>query len=441
MKTIEEFIGKMIQGDCLEVLRDIPDNSVDACVTDPPAGISFMGKEWDTFDHDMFGKKGEEGENDLKVKKNFNILPRYNNADLIGFQNFICQAFTEVIRILKPGGHALVWAIPKTSHHTAMGLERAGFEIREKIFHIFGSGFPKSLNISKAIEKKNSPDKWKNNRYGGGNAKCSKCGKWIISGNPCKCPKDKIEFESVEAKQWDGWGTTLKPAVEEWILIRKPLSEDTIVENVLKWRVGGLNIDGCRIKVDPEIDKSQLKTMNRSAKAQDERKGWGMNAHTSDTPQVVSSKGRFPANIILDEESGKMLDKQTGLLKSGDNCIRRQEGHFLKHGGLGKDGDVQTTYGDVGGASRFFYCAKASRKEKGENNEHPTIKPIALMEYLVKLITKEGQIILDPFMGSGSTIIACIKQNRNYIGIEKETEYCEIAKKRIEEETRQGKLL
>src|SRR3990167_3553134 len=153
IKNWEEMRNEVVNADCLEAMKLMPNNCVDSIVTDPPAGISFMGKEWDTFDKNMFGKKGEEGENDLKIKKDFDILPRYGNADLMGFQNFICQVFTEAIRVLKPGGYALVWAIPRTSHHTAMGLERAGFEIRDIINHIFGSGFPKSLNIGKQIDK------------------------------------------------------------------------------------------------------------------------------------------------------------------------------------------------------------------------------------------------------------------------------------------------
>ena len=143
------FINKIICDDCINAMKELPDNSVDSVVTDPPASISFMGKSWDTFDKKTFGIKGDEGKNDLKVKKNFKILPRYKNSNYQNFQDFICQAFTEAIRILKPGGYCLVWAIDRTSHHTAMGLERAGFQIRRKIYHIFGSGFPKSRNIWK----------------------------------------------------------------------------------------------------------------------------------------------------------------------------------------------------------------------------------------------------------------------------------------------------
>ena len=205
------------------------------------AGINFMGHEWDLYDKAMFGKKGEEGLNDLKVKKNFEILPRYSNSDLMGFQDFICKAFTEVLRVLKPGAHALVWAIPRTSHHTAMGLERAGFEVRDCITHVFGQGMPKSLNISKAIDKqKKAKREVIGQRKGCGNIPNDKGGKWGLKSN---VPIDITVPNTEEAKQWEGWGTSLKPAVENWWLVRKPISEKTITANCPSCKVEGSNFD------------------------------------------------------------------------------------------------------------------------------------------------------------------------------------------------------
>lgn len=353
---------------------------MDSIITDPPAGISFMGRSWDTFDKDMFGKKGEEGINDLKVKKDFDILPRYGNSDLQAFQDFICKVFTEAIRVLKPGGHCLVWAIPRTSHHTAMGLERAGFEIRDIVHHIFGQGFPKSRNI----------------------------------GN--------------------GLGTALKPAVEHWILCRKPLSEKTVVANVLKWGTGAINIDESRIPYDTnnipiggfgkmEIGighpqetmpmKNSPKSMvgtdmtkaTHKVQSNDDRPSVGKRTKTfGDEGEPISGgedtidwkanpTGRFPANLIVEDIAGTWV--------------------------------------------KYFYCPKASKKDKNKGlseeikNTHPTTKNTILIKYLIQLITPKGGIVMDMFGGSGSTGVACKELEYRYILIEKDKGYMEIARKRL----------
>src|SRR3990167_2785297 len=289
IKNWEEMRNEVVNADCLEAMKLMPNNCVDSIVTDPPAGISFMGKEWDTFDKNMFGKKGEEGENDLKIKKDFDILPRYGNADLMGFQNFICQVFTEAIRVLKPGGYALVWAIPRTSHHAAMGLERAGFEIRDVVSHIFSTGFPKSLNIGKQIDKiqnrkreiiGENPNK-KGRKYDGSGG----FGSATLTDNGI----NKGVYLSKGTSEFEGWGTALKPAVEHWILCRKPLSEKNVASNVLKWGTGGINIDGSRIG-------------NESISVHNAPKGTfagGEEGRGSDTESYRNHQGRFPSNLIL----------------------------------------------------------------------------------------------------------------------------------------------
>lgn len=507
------MINKVHCTDCIEFMKQIPDNSVDAIVTDPPAGISFMQKSWDTFDKNMFGKKGEEGENDLKVKKNFEILPRYGNADMLGFQDFICVAFTEAIRCLKPGGHALVWAIPRTSHHTAMGLERAGFEIRDICTHIFGSGFPKSYNIAKGIDALKRVGK--THPKGINQSELSKnTGQEVIRIQP-NCgilgekrnvlKRENAELVTPEAKGWDGWGTALKPASEHWILCRKPISEKTIAENVLKWGVGGLAIDDCRIPSGTEHFRGYVGS-RKTENDWKSKSGLQGNFNATDSP-----KGRFPSNFILTcnceeiieqgeakppykykdknyAEKGFMpnvnaqapynyndkgrqiihtnplcpcyiLDHQSGKLKSGKMKQNINGGNFNVYGHQ-YPRNVETI-GDMGGASRFFYVAKASKSErdmgcdnlplkeiypqnnsierkelnstKNERvrNNHPTVKPLAFMKYLVKLISREGQIVLDPFAGSGSTLIACRDLGRKFIGIEKEADYVRIAEARL----------
>ena len=219
----------------------------------------------------------------------------------------------------------------------------------------------------------------------------------------------------------------MKPANEPTVVARKPLSEKTIAANVLRWGTGGLNIDGCRIG-NETIVSLPSNNCNCSIYAQD--------TYSKHVPivNITEHVGRFPANVILDEVAGELLDAQSGTLKSGSNCRRTKVGSFSEHGGLGRAGDIQTTYGDSGGASRFFYCAKAAKKERGEGNVHPTVKPLKLMKYLVKLVTPPKGVVLDPFMGPGTTAIACMNTQRNFIGFEMDKGYYDIACKRIEEQ-------
>lgn len=355
-------------GDCLEVLKTLPDNSVDALVTDPPAGISFMGKEWD-----------------------------HHKGGRLEWIKWMSSVMHECLRVMKPGAHGLVWALPRTSHWTATALEDAGFEIRDVITHLFGQGFPKSHNLEKA------------------------CG----------------------AK---GQGTALKPASEHWILIRKPISEKTIAENVLKWGCGGLNIDGCRIGTE---------AMPSGGSIPDIRANNYENSHgkTRLKTEIVVKQGRFPANLVLSHSSHctdeachmfecpvVLLDEQTKDTRAGKpsgsfSCRPKREtipgsakaiedrGELQKHEGYES--------GPVSGASRFFYCAKISPSERGKDNKHPTVKPQKLMRYLCRLVTPPAGVILDPFMGSGSTGLAAKSEGFQFIGIEKEEEYVKIAEARI----------
>ena len=411
-------LNEVLVGDCVERLKELSDNSVDSVVTDPPYALGFMGKEWDTFDKSQFGRKGKEGLNDLKVKKNFDILPRYDSNSKNSFQDFTFKWAREVFRVLKPGGHLLSFGGNRTYHRMVVAIEDAGFEIRDMIEWIYGSGFPKSLNIGKAIDKlqgnkreiiKEVPDRW----TGRGS---------VYQYSQQQLKKDKVKITRGKSIG-EGWGTGLKPAHEPIVVARKPLSEKSVALNVLKWKTGGLNIDECRIGT--EQTKTTIKDLseahgNKFGKA-------GINYKT--LGYKLNKPGRFPANLILDEEAGKLLDEQSG------------------------------------GASRFFYCAKASKKERdlgldgfdekvkiyraerngtGDvskgmerfksvmRNVHPTVKPIKLMRYLVRLVTPKGGVVLDPFCGSGSTCIAAVLEGFNFIGIEREGEYVDIARARID---------
>lgn len=531
------------RGDCREVLRDLPDNSVDAVVTDPPYELGFMGKKWD--------------------------------GTGIAYS---VEMWREVLRVLKPGGHLLAFGGTRTYHRMACAIEDAGFEIRDQIQYLYGSGFPKSYNISKGINAKQrvgtcQPQGLRKARMGEDYEPTGQ--EDYRKGRMFEqLPDDNHkEILTGDAQQWDGWGSALKPANEPVCLARKPLSEKTIVENVLKWGVGGLNIDGCRIGTEQTTTVRNGDSGGNGAFGRDERVG-----------EWTNPPGRFPANIILDEEAGRMLDEQSGERSPGrgGTMVAGYQNEYV--GGKANNVIKCPGYSDKGGASRFFYCAKASRSERnagldsyvtmkynmdksilgglswndvsmvvvrllrkatsdmeavsfniGESGEsitvqchkdslsitsmeiskiieskilnllmpshisefivdvnyamgrggsrvisaesssqlqmnsgisqenatllmvavrnviselllrinerdewkdasnfHSTVKPISLMRYLCRLITPPNGIVLDPFMGSGTTGCAAALEGFDFIGIEQDAEYIEIAKRRIE---------
>ncbi len=558
---------QIIHGDCLEELRKLSNDSIESLCTDPPAGISFMNKEWDSH-------KG-------------------GRLEWIAWMSSVMK---ECLRVLKPGAHGLVWALPRTSHWTASALEDAGFEVRDCIYHIFGSGFPKSLDISKAIDKEAGAERkvigksanWRPAKTKGG-AGFDKA----VGSGPTEMGITAPATDS--AKLWQGFGTALKPAVEcwwlvrkksdslpEWLLsarsaeknskpihaelgavterlaqlsviikraaeeienlarsgreasgfagmdmllsalkeadtdlsivwswnntsgadlsvaktcitlmelrqtieskilsfyplqntqldtmapdvncawlIRKPISEKTVAKNVLKWGVGGLNIDGSRIETNEKLSFGSRELGD----------GIKYGKCTPTTDGIQNPQGRFPSHLILDEEAGEMLDEQSGPCKTGE----------IKPHNINYESEVKFNYSKkitshfrpdaASGASRFFYCAKTSKSERNAGlegmpeqmlatstgqtrpnkparlgadpsavqspvaNHHPTVKPQKLMRYLIKLITPPNGTVLDPFMGSGSTGVAAKAEGFGFVGVEREAEYFEIAKKRVE---------
>ena len=533
----------IINNDCLIALKELPENSVDAIVTDPPYGLSFMGKKWD-YD-----------------------VPS-------------TEIWKECLRVLKPGGYLLAFAGTRTQHRMAVRIEDAGFEIRDMIAWIYGSGFPKSLNIGKAVDKLQgnerevvgkSPhfDKYNSENYVKDNAV-------EYAGRKTK---EEVGYLTKGTSEWEGWGTALKPALEPITVARKPLSENTVAENCLKWGVGGINIDGSRVEATGK-DLEQLNSewdREWSVDYSDYAEKVGGTAGFNMDKAKVENKGitgRFPANLIHDGS-----DEVLGLFPSPHGAGNKRGSGEVKHGEhsslFGIDGHESNgmRFGDSGSAARFFYCAKASKSERnrgldgtltvkytgtiwkeenivaaqllkkvisgmaqmsfstGESGEslmvqfpkgssfitetiinkimtsqilnsltlsltneytqdanlevelggnlvenvanlkawiltitkdnlglalganhvalemlsqiskkenwkeatnfHSTVKPIALMEYLVKLVSKEGHTVLDPFLGSGTTAIACKNLNRNCIGIERDAEYVKISEARI----------
>lgn len=341
---------KLIHGDCLDVLKGMPDNSVDSIVTDPPYGLSFMGKKWD-YD-----------------------VPEQ-------------AIWEECFRVLKPGGHMLAFAGTRTQHRMAVRIEDAGFEIRDMIAWVYGSGFPKSMDVSKAIDKAAGAvrevigSKTKA-RSSVGNSALPTCGE----GKTVYKTWDVTAPSSDKAKQWSGWGTALKPALEPITVARKPF-KGTVAANVLAHGTGALNIDGCRIGEGGGRKRSGEEHYKTAPGAMSSYK-WCASS--------VEGLGRWAANLI-------------------------------------HDGSYEPTE-LLGGAERFFYCAKTSRKDRGEGNTHPTVKPTDLMAYLCRLVTPPGGVVLDPFMGSGSTGKAAMREGFRFIGIEMDAEYLAIAEARIAHE-------
>lgn len=384
-------LNKIYNMDCLEGMKRLPDNSIDAVVTDPPYGLSFMGKKWD-----------------------------YDVPTV--------EIWKECLRVLKPGGYLLAFAGTRTQHRMAVRIEDAGFEIRDMIAWVYGSGFPKSLNIGKAVDKLQG-----NEREDLGYNDNSRTNKPDVDVYEAGI-RGKESRLSKGYSQWEGWGTALKPALEPITVARKPL-EGTVAENCLKWGVGGINIDGCRVGMS-EQDKegSSGNWKPKGYELKDSIYEFGTKVVKTEQPS-----GRFPANFIHDGS-----DEVVGLFPNCKGWSSQKHNSFNPYGGnaLNKSNSIREGeyegYNDSGSAARFFYCAKASKSERNtgcedleKKNNHPTVKPIAVMEYLINLVSREGHVILDPFSGSGTTAIAAFNKGRNFIGFEISKEYCEIAKRRV----------
>jgi site-specific DNA-methyltransferase (adenine-specific) len=448
-------------GDCLEVLKTIPDNSIDAVITDPPYGIGFMNKEWDNpeklrqqQERDLERSKIRNENGTAPVTASFSPFPGQGykgRKEGLWFQQW-CQLWAEeCLRILKPGGHILSFSAPRTYHRMASAFEDAGFEIRDQLMWVFGSGFPKSHNIGKAIDKIEGNEREivgrKIQRVDGTTRNLQPNGGFMKENVKTKPSDGYIDIEkpgSENSEKWEGWGTALKPAHEPIVMARKPLSEKSIAENVLKHGTGGINIDGSRIEMK-QGDKMDIRRYNEY---HDTFSSYEEGESPKGKEYIVNEPhegGRFPANIIFDEEAGQLLDEQSGERGNGwKKNYGKEDYNGLQYSSstqqciFGGGYNGKNTYSDKGGASRFFYCPKAAKKDRGEGieliNNHPTVKPTDLMRYLINLITPPNGTILDPFMGSGSTGKAAVRCGLNFIGIEKEQEYMDIASARIEHE-------
>lgn len=507
-------------GDCLDVLARLGDASVDAVVTDPPYGLEFMGKEWDApwkaegavvTDPASVGgfQDGAGGNPYSRSRIRFGIGA--------GFQKWCEDWAAECLRVLKPGGHLLAFGGTRTWHRLACAIEDAGFEVRDSIAWMYGSGFPKSLDVSKAIDKQRTEDRapvdavraWLNARRleagfshdavnkhfghasnGGGSSSAWMTNPtsralptweqwqalkalfgfgdemdaevWRLNGRKGK-PGDNFEAREVlservaiveggkggwadmvasgrfkpgekvirdtapatdAARTWQGWGTALKPAFEPIVVARKPLS-GTVAGNVLAHGTGALNIDACRVESSETWIGSNEASTSANGYGPGDTDGW--QGHWTKRSQSHAS-GRWPANVVLDEDQAAALDQQ-----SGESLSRIGKPRSADSG----DGWGMTAtgaeYDDLGGASRFFYVAKADASERPKVGgvAHPTVKPLALMRWLVRLVTPPGGVVLEPFAGSGTTVEACLLEGFRCVAIEKGDEYLPLIEARI----------
>ena len=462
----------LLNGDCIEQMQKLKDEGkqIDSVVTDPPYHLTSIVER--------YGKDGSAPAKDkdgLYQRQARGFMGKEWDGGDIAFRT---DTWKLAYDLLKPGGYLLAFSASRNYHRMAVAIEDAGFEIRDQIMWIYGSGFPKSLNVGKAIDKKQGNQRKVIGTKGLNSYKTKE--QHEVYSN-LREDFDKVneltEPFSEEAKQWEGWGTALKPAHEPIVMARKPL-EGTNIDNVLKYGTGAINIDGCRVQGDDTGGERKITTR----KSRDENNVWtdensGMKQEENHFADA-DPKGRYPANVMHDGSDvvQDIFPKTTSTKVSRE---RKAGSEFGQNSGWNKhnnrDSGLMPAYGDEGSASRYFYCPKVSKEErnrglesfatkkmgmsggaqkyshrgllehnrynKGQDiglnrvierkNTHPTVKPQELMKYLCRLVTPKGGVVLDPFMGSGSTGMAAKDEGFDFIGIEKEKEYFEIAEARI----------
>ncbi|MFV8276319.1 DNA-methyltransferase [Mycobacteroides abscessus] len=425
-------------GDCIDVLRELPERSVDAVVTDPPYGIRFMGKAWDGADIEERTARGREtnpmpkgvGGPQGGYRSRAAEAGRYDLSANAAFGEWCSAWATECLRILKPGGHLLAFGGSRTWHRLSSGIEDAGFEIRDSIAWLYGSGFPKSMDVSKAIDKAAGVGQAKRTGKESGTYGA------FTGNNTITAPV------TADAKQWQGWGTALKPAFEPIVVARKPLA-GTVAANVLEHGTGALNINACRIHTaGSEARSYTVKRLKPGAELN--RTGGNWRPADGVEYEGTTTDGRWPTNVVLDAHQAEVLDQQSGLLKSGARTGKRSSSKFGHLYGEFAGTCEAPREASQGGASRFFpvfrYEAKAPTSERpsADGVQHPTVKPLDLMRWLVRLVTPVGAVVLEPFAGSGTTAEACILEDRRCIAIEREAEYLPLIVSRLRKPVQQG---
>ena len=388
-------LGQLYHGDALDILPHL--EPADAIVTDPPYGLSFMGKAWD---HGVPG------------------VP-----------------FWQAVQA-KPGAFMLAFGGTRTSHRLTCAIEDAGWEIRDCIMWLYGSGFPKSLEISKAIDKSAGAKRKIVTTIKKKPSASSDCNEgWVRPWAEGKTTMDITAPATDAAKQWQGWGTALKPAYEPIIVTRRPI-DGTVAANVLKYGTGGINVDGCRVGMNGEI----IRTIQGQSAAQQDGFMYSGKDQRDKAAFKSHAQGRWPANVIHDgSEEVTTGFPVTGPSPTGMSYRKAGENRAMSDANT-EHGMSPNGFGDTGSAARFFYTAKASRRDRGKHNTHPTVKPFKLIRYLTRLVSRRGALVLDPFAGSCTLAVVCEHLRRRWIYIELEESHCEIGVKRILDERKQLKL-
>jgi site-specific DNA-methyltransferase (adenine-specific) len=429
-KSVQRGGYAVVHGDSLKKLRFIPDNSVDAIVTDPPYGIEFMGAEWDGFSTSQ------------------------------AFQKWCESWCREALRVLKPGGHIVAFGGTRMWHRLCSAMEDAGFEIRDTLMFMHGQGFPKSMNIGKMIDKAArgvpqggaDPSSPNHGKFKGGTGLGAGPGHFMKDQG-----RDAAKVLTPSARLWNGWGTALKPAMEPVVLARKPLAQTTVAKQVLKTGTGALNIDGCRVSMGEEYDPSKVQRQQNSKGVI--KGAFGAANLIGKTIQTYKPGGRWPANVVLQHsegcecvgtrevKTGTAVQRNGGGQKIGGNGIYRgSKGGVRPDQGFGTKGKesvekwrctpdcpVRLLDKQAEGVSRFYYTAKPRKKErnagmpKGEENRHPTLKSLDLMRWLCRLVTPKGGLVLDPFVGSGTTVCAAGLEGFRALGIERDRVFARTA--------------
>ncbi len=445
----------ILHGDLFDRLKEFPDNFFDSGVTDPPYGIGFQGAEWDTFKPSVLQKRKAtrrrksqgvfvsnpnlRGRTRSPAKSNSQMDYDESLDGKRRFQSWTEAWAREIFRVLKPGAYLLACGAPRSYHRLTCGLEDAAFEVRDCFSWLFGQGYPKSLDVGRAIDM----------------SLCEAPGRHCMRQLPdeeYRKADDHVCAETETGREWEAWGSGLKPGWEPIVVARKPF-KGSLGKNVMANKTGALNIDGCRLDSTPSVEyreRLQRFEAERSGRAGD-----------------VLDIGRWPANVLIDEEAAAIIDESTGDLSTGEWPSARKSRKFkegIYEGAFpGQQLGLSQRSANTGGASRFYYIAKPSREERdagcehllakqrdgkrkagkpgGDNprnrglqprgNYHPTVKPIALMRWLVRLVTPPGGHVVDCFAGSGTTGIACRYEMMEFTGIEREAEYVEIANRRI----------